>query len=297
MTRQKNARMQGTDILRKMYAKGIGTSKHADKLIYGGKPAPDKIYTNTTLKSYLDGWNRFCDYLETANLKSRNLSELEPHVQPFVGWLLGMSYSAHTIHTWVAAVCKVLGLPLANYVLPKRQRKDITRSRYPVKSDVHFAAHKHLDLITYCRCVGPRNKKELQQIRGTDLCQLPDGGYAVHIVKGKGGKERYAPVYGSATEVDLVVAMMQEAGEQLVFPHVHSAADIHSYRAEYACRVYKAHARSLEVIPRKEKYICRKDMAGTVYDKMAMKIASEALGHSRLDVIALSYLWALELYA
>ena len=88
--------------------------------------------------------------------------------------------------------------------------------------------------------------------------------------------------------------MMREAGDKYVFSHVHSAADIHSFRAEYACRVYKAQARPLEEIPRKERYICRKDIAGTDHDKMAMKIVNEALGHSLLDVIAQSYLWALE---
>lgn len=294
MLRRKNIRMQMADILRKMFAVGKGTSKHSDKELYSGKPAPDKIYVDTTLRTYRQGCNRFCDYLETITVKTRDLDALQPYVQPFAGWLIAQGYSAYTIHTWVSAVCKVLGLTLSDYTLPRRERRNVKRSRLPVKSDAHFAPYKHQDLIIFCRCVGPRNYKELQHIRGSDLCQLEDGSYAVHIVKGKGGKERYAPVYGSPDEIDLAVSLMRAAGNDPVFPHVHSAADIHSYRAEYACRVYKAHARPIAEIPRKERYICRKDMAGTIYDKQAMLIASVALGHSRLDVIALSYLWALE---
>ena len=39
-----------------------------------------------------------------------------------------------------------------------------------------------------------------------------------------------------------------------------------------------------------EVYVCRKDEAGKKLDKAAMHIASKALGHNRLDVIANSYL-------
>lgn len=291
-SRPKSARMQGADILRTMFAAGKGTRKHADKDLFNGKPDPKKIYVHTTLETYLQGWNRFCDFLEEMGVKTRELDELAPYVQLFIDWMVERSYSAYTVHTWAAATCKVFGLTLDNYTLPKRQRKDIIRSRLPVKSDAHFAPYKHQELIIFCRCVGPRNHKELQRIRGCDLRELEDGSYAIHI-KGKGGKVRNAPVFGSPAEVEMVVAMMHKAGDKLVFPHVHSAADIHSYRAEYACRIYTAHARPLDEIPRDERYICRKDMAGTVYDKAAMLITSKALGHSRLDVIAQNYLWAL----
>jgi hypothetical protein len=39
-----------------------------------------------------------------------------------------------------------------------------------------------------------------------------------------------------------------------------------------------------------EKYICRKDKAGIVYDRRAMKIVSKQLGHNRISVIASDYL-------
>lgn len=294
MSRNKSIRLQMEDSLRRMFASGKGHSKHLDKQLYDGKPAPDKIYVDTTLRTYRQGCNKFCDFLEIVSVKTRDLEELEPYVQPFIDWMIEQCYSAYTIHTWVSAVCKVLGVSLDAYTLPKRERKDVKRSRQSVKSDAHFAPYKHQDLITFCRCVGPRNTKELQMLRGSDLCEYPDGSYAVHIAKGKGGKERYAPVYGSPAEVELVAELMRKAGDGLVWPHVHSAADIHSYRAEYACRIYKAHARPLDTLTRKEKYYCRKDMAGVVYDRAAMLAASKALGHNRVDVIAQSYLWALE---
>ncbi|MBQ0028247.1 MAG: hypothetical protein KBS96_06555 [Lachnospiraceae bacterium] len=49
-------------------------------------------------------------------------------------------------------------------------------------------------------------------------------------------------------------------------------------------------ARDISTLDSKEKYICRKDKAGVVYDRQAMLYASRQLGHNRIDVIANSYL-------
>ena len=293
--RKKNIRMQGHDRLEQLFARGKGTPKHVDKEKNNGKPADNKIYVHTTRKTYDQAWGVFCGYVEALGIKTRELDTLSPYFQAFVDYLVGEGYSASTVHTWASGIAKVLGLHIADYELPRRERKDYKRSRHPVKNDVHFNPANHQDLVDFCRSVGPRNDKELAFIRGTDLVELDDGRYAVHIRKGKGGKARLAPIYGSPARVAKVVKLMRDAGDELVFPHIPTAADIHSYRAEYACEVYKAHARPLDTLTRKDKYYCRKDMAGTVYDKAAMMIASVALGHKRLDVIAQSYLWALEL--
>ena len=295
MTRPKNMQMQGIDILEKQFSRGKGTSKHSDKVKNNGKPEADKIYTDSTLKTYKQGWAKFCGFVKARGLKTRDLSDLVPYVQVFVDALEEQKYSAWSIHTWVSGVTKVLGLSLETYDLPKRERKNVKRSRNPVKSDVRFCASNHQDLVTFCRCVGPRNYKELQKIRGIDLIDLPDGSYAVHI-RGKGGKERNAPVYGTPDQVELIISLMHNAGNELVFPHVPTAADIHAFRAEYACRLYLANARAVSDIPSDERYSCRKDMAGKVFDMWAMQAVSLALGHSRLSVIAQSYLWMLEDY-
>lgn len=293
MARSKTIRQQGADRLREMFARGKGTQKHIDKQQNGGKPAIDKVYVDSTLNTYLQGWHRFCDYIKSNGESTRKLDAVVPFVQPFIDNLVAEGYSAYTIHTWVSGVAKVLGLPIAELDLPKRRRVDITRSRLPVRSDAHFSPANHQDLVDFCRSVGPRNHKELAYIRGSDLATLEDGSFAVDIHKGKGGKQRLAPIYGPPERIEQVVEMMRAAGDELLFPEIPYAADIHSYRAEYACTIYRTHARPLDQIPREEQYICRKDLSGTIYDKRAMKIASEALGHSRLDVIAQSYLWAL----
>lgn len=96
------------------------------------------------------------------------------------------------------------------------------------------------------------------------------------------------PVMG---DVELVRRLCKAAGDGQVFPAVNQNADIHSYRAVYCRRVYEKYARDISTLPRSERYHCHADKAGVVYDRAAMKMASEALGHSRISVIASSYLY------
>jgi hypothetical protein len=83
---------------------------------------------------------------------------------------------------------------------------------------------------------------------------------------------------------------MNEAGDKKVWNKIHNAADIHSYRGDYATAIYLANARPLEQISKCDRYYCRKDKKGIWYDKEAMKITSKALGHNRISVIAEHYL-------
>lgn len=97
-------------------------------------------------------------------------------------------------------------------------------------------------------------------------------------------------VIGSPYEIGIVKDKMLKARDGKLFEHVHSAFEVHYYRSIYACRAYKSKARDISELDSKEKYICRKDKAGTIYDRKAKEYASKQLGHNRIDVIAYSYL-------
>lgn len=79
---------------------------------------------------------------------------------------------------------------------------------------------------------------------------------------------------------------------ELIFQkgQIKNRMDEHAYRREYAQKKYEQLARSVEELPRKERYICRKDKKGVVYDKKAMRKVSNNLGHERISVIAQSYI-------
>ena len=77
-----------------------------------------------------------------------------------------------------------------------------------------------------------------------------------------------------------------------MFAKVHTHADIHSYRSEYATALYEKYARDINSLDKKELYCCKKDLNGVKYDRQAMKIVSSNLGHNRISVIADHYLRA-----
>ena len=194
--------------------------------------------------------------------------------------------SAYTQKLSASALCKLYGESLEELGITTQRaaRSEITRSRGTAKRDSHFSEEKNADFVEFCRSTGLR-RSEITKLRGNQIIER-DGRYYICII-GKGGRYREAPVCGN---VELVIGKMQTAGTGKVWAKVPVNADIHSYRADYATRVYFKYARPIEEIPRKERYICRKDKAGIVYDKIAMLEASKALGHNRISVVGEHYL-------
>ena len=185
--------------------------------------------------------------------------------------------SPWTIYTAMNAIAKAYGVSTQElgYKPPKRERASVTRSRYATEMDRHFSVQANEKLITFCQCFGLR-RRELEALTGDKMAFNKKGGLLVHVTNGKGGKERWVVFCGTEKE--------RKVCEN------HTKADIHYYRSVYACRLYKAIARPVEAIPREDRYICRKDKAGVIYDKKAMQLVSRSLGHNRISVIANSYL-------
>ena len=298
-----SVRYLGHQRLEDCFARGKGTSKHSDKHT-DPEAIQDKIYMDNTCNQYHKHWDDYCDSMRRAGYTvdghvPRTLEEAKGYMPQYIqelearpGAKPGTTFSAWSVRAYFAAAGKVLGLSASDYTLPQRRRQDITRSRGEAARDRRFSTVNNADFVDFCRATGLRNAKELQQVRGTDLVDLGGGSYAIRV-HGKGGRWRDAPIYGTPGQVGAVVGRLRAAGGGLVWFHVPSAADVHSYRADYAARVYTAHARPADSIPPADRYHCRGDMRGYCFDRRAMQIASEALGHSRLNVIAAHYLWRL----
>ena len=123
----------------------------------------------------------------------------------------------------------------------------------------------------------------------------------IHVRNGKGGRERLSPIIGK-NAAQIVERIADTPAEEKVWQHIHTSADIHAYRAEYATAIYKAYARPIGGIPydrvnkgtekrfQGDVYTCRKDEAGKKLDKAAMLLCSKALGHNRISVVADNYI-------
>lgn len=129
---------------------------------------------------------------------------------------------------------------------------------------------------------------------------LFDGEYFLRL-KEKGGRERLSPIIGPDAD-QIVERIRSTAPDEHVWQHVSSNADIHGYRGDYAKAIYRQYARPIEEIPydkihagtghayQSEVYHCRTDEKGKKLDKHAMLMASKALGHNRIEVVATNYI-------
>lgn len=261
----------------------IGRKKNADK---SAGVTWKYIYSWETYRSYI----KHCCYFVKWCKVQYGCKTLRECRQYTAEWMqTRASLSAYTQKLEASALAKLYGCSASDLGIKTAQRRrvDIKRSRNDASRDRHFSEQRNAEFIEFCRSTGLR-RAELKALRGSALYLDQSGKYYIHVTSGsKGGKERYAPVTGN---LELVCRLCREAGEEKVFPSIPSSADIHSYRADYATRVYLQNARPLEQLNRHEIYYCRGDHKGEIFDRAAMLKASQALGHNRVNVVGEHYL-------
>ena len=295
----------------------------------------DKIFSFSTYKTYWQNCKYFIAFVQKEHPEVSNLKQARPYVGEWLQSCIDNCNSAWTVQTKAKAVGKLLGISTKDpdyFTPPQRRREDIIRSRVERSRDKHFSEANNDELIRFCKGTGGR-REGISKLCGKDLVSkeqivaeverlaakkhlsddekkimkmnkdamlFSDCEFFVRFVE-KNGRERISPIVGP--DVDSIVARFKATKpDEKVWLHVHSSADIHSYRAEYSNRVYRKYARRIEDIPfdgfhpglgrkyQTEVYHCRKDESGRALDKAAMKMASIALGHNRIEIVANNYL-------
>ena len=276
----------------------FGESKHKQKLSGGMEAAKEGIFSFNTARTYLRECNNFVKWVKKYYPAARTLDDCRPHIRAYLSGVRkqnGGQYSAYSLATKAAAIAKLYGI--RKLKTPERTRSGITRSRN------HKTEGEAYEIIRFCDCTGLR-RHELETLRG-DQKEERAGALFLRITgnQAKGGKPREVPVIGDAA---FVRDMMDRAGSGKVFGKVSKGIDIHAHRAKYAAELYRQLARPLDVCKREPfydhtrgnmckdgVYWCRRDQAGTWFDKKAMLTVSRALGHNRISVIAGHYLYQL----
>ena len=263
----------------------IGQSKHDAKK---EGTARGGVYSWGTYHAYLQIGCQFARWArDTHHCKS--LEECRSYADEWLSSRSGLS--AWTQKLDRAALAKIYACKTADFAPSKgRRRQDIKRSRGRKTEDRHFSEEKNADLVSFCRGSGLR-RAELQALRAEDI--KDHGDYIlIHVRRGaKGGRRRTVPVLPEYMDnVRKCQHDAQSRPDGHIFQSIPVHADIHKYRSEYATALYMLHARQPEKIPRCDRYFCRRDLKGVVYDRQAMRIVSHALGHNRVNIIAGHYL-------
>ena len=332
-TYSKDLHQQAYDQLTGMLA--FGESK---KEAMASGTAKNKIFSHATYKNYWKHIKYFLGYIKEKHPECTTLKNAKKYANEWLQTRVDQGLSAWTVQLEAKALGKLYGISPddeAYFDPPKRNRQDIKRSRGDRVRDQHFSKTNNDELIKFCRGTGLR-RRELQELRGKDLVSreqieaelaeleeipkaqqapsvarrleilrdtqlFPEARFYTHVRNGKGGRERLSPIIGKHAD-QIVERIADTPAEEKVWQHIHTSADIHGYRAEYATAIYKAHARAIEDIPydkvnrgtgrryQSEVYTCRKDEAGRKLDKAAMLVCSKALGHNRISVVADNYI-------
>lgn len=288
---------------------GFGRNKHEDKK---AGISSRYIYSFNSMKTYLKHafyfveWCKNQDYIkEELNHKPRTLAECFPYVEPFLRDEEQRGLSAYTIKMQKSALSKLYGADLTHIKTKATSRANIKRSRGEVERDKHFSEERNAAFVNCCRCVGFR-RSEMEKAKASDLMQVGDL-YFMRIT-GKGGRIRAAMLAGTPDEIARAVDYINGMTGQNKIPN---GADVHSYRADYATRIYNRYARPIEEIRgqsinyteltgktakggediyKSAIYYCRRDRAGQALDRRAMIMASQSLGHNRESVVGEHYL-------
>ncbi len=217
-------------------------------------------------------------------------------------WLASRSHlSAFTQEFAATVLAKLYDCPRKDFIrFGGRNRENIKRSRGIRVRDRFFCEERHRDFVAFCRSTGLK-RSELKALTGDQL-RIEEGDTYIEMPGGGQPCNRKVPVIG---EVGLVVAMMQAAGTGRVFRQVYTAADIQSYRADYAKALYRMHARDLETCKRTpfvgERHPSGHPYRDSVYnlhgaregewlDRQAMKLVTDALGLKHFRSFGENYL-------
>ncbi|MGN0266501.1 MAG: hypothetical protein ACI4D7_02365 [Lachnospiraceae bacterium] len=297
MSKHGSLTYQMTQQLQKMYTPGVSKRAIVDAAYKAAPPNMSKqevkneacrpyIFATQTLNTYKKEVSEFAKYCKSEH-GAKTVVECRTFATEYLQKSLDEGKSVFTVSTQASALGKLYQESYTNFItLPQRERANITRSRLDRPSDKHFSGKKNQELVNFCQGTGLR-RSELQKLTPEALV-IKNGDYYLKVT-GKGGKTRISPIIGPH-KAAIVNRIQSTPPSCKVWQRVNKHADIHAYRSYYATTLYKSVARDVTNLPASERYCCRKDRAGDVFDRKAMKIVSQALGHNRIEVIASNYL-------
>lgn len=245
----------------------------------------DGIYSLRTYESYQEIANRYADDMQAQGIHRASKESAEE-------WLESKAKEGlkeQTVKTYRSALNKVYGGDI-EIEIPKTDKRD--RDAITERSR-HFSEKNNERLVEVARSTGMR-RSELERLSYRDFVRNPSTGrYDRVITRGKGGKTRVINI-APQNQPKITNILKQRYHETAIptiydkerlFPEgVHTAANIHAYRRDYAREMYATLCRDKEYAKIVDRNIQRydKDVARTLAPRITELRERERLLEGRV---------------
>lgn len=278
-SRKKNVREQMKTQIYKRYIAGKGMKRH--ELKKEGKE--QKVITsNQSFRRYKANINRFGAFCQLHGIKK--WQDGEKLVKEYLEGLEQSGLRPTTIKNYAAAIGKLYQCDYNafGYNFQSCNRADVVNNRGAKESHKNIDPSKYADATYFLDNSGLR-RHEVKA--GNVEFVKQKGKLIVKVQAGKGGKFRKAEWVGSE-EGWLKCKEDFEISPIGLSPYkMPSNYYTHRHRQTYAKALYKKYARPIETLLEVEKYRCRGELKGIVYDRDALLIVQKNLGHNDLHCI------------
>lgn len=209
------------------------------------------ISDRDTIHSYKSAINRFCSWAKEEGIsKEQVLASPREYLQAYTNHLAESGLSKASIHTYIAAPCKGLHIPMQHISKPQRSADDITRSRGDRNPQGQREAlnPRFERLVRFQEITGLR-RAELEALRGEDL-RMRDGKMYVVARQGKGGKEQWQRILPKDAEVVQRTFSGIKKDDRVFTPgEMKNKIDLHQMRAMHAKECYDYYATRIKEDP------------------------------------------------
>lgn len=287
----KSLQQQMIDYCNEIYTPGVSRFKYRQE--HGEEYSG--IAGDKTKKKYLGEWVNFARWVNRhTSHQCKSIEDARQYVTPYME-TYAENHASSSCTTVRSALAKLYHVPGLELIKKKffRPRNEIKNNRGELRPRweknhkdacdfVHFTGLRRSGLITV----------RAKDYRGNGLFVLRDKDKAVQTKGGRPRSIQVLPQHIERIEQIIEECRALRGDDRPLFDKskVPKDAQTHQYRSLFATEYYNCYARPLETLERKEIYYCRGDRKGEKFDKKAMLITSQQLGHNRLDVIARSYL-------
>ena len=181
----------------------------------------------------------------------RMLEECSAHIQDYADFLVVQGRSPSTIHTYLAGICRICGVPLADIQKPIRVVAENTRSRGAKAVDERKDAGREASprLYDFASIVGIR-RSEYLHLRPDDLTKDDFGNPCILVRKGKGGKRQLQRILPEELPAIKAVFGNPATPEHLFSKsEMNNKIDLHHLRALRAQQMYRYYLDKIENTP------------------------------------------------